>query len=101
MVSYGSNEAARKVQVDNARGRVTEWCFAPGAATGYYCHEYDHLVVPGTDGEIDLVAQDGRRPHASLLPATAHFRNAGVGHGVVIGGMHPMTFFEVKLKARL
>ena len=34
-------EAVPTVQVDNDRVRVTEWRFAPGAATGWHRHEFD------------------------------------------------------------
>jgi len=41
-----SETAKPTVQVDNARTRVTEWRFAPGASTGFHRHEYDYAVVP-------------------------------------------------------
>ena len=38
-------EATPTVFIDNERVRVTEWRFAPGAATGWHRHEYDYVVV--------------------------------------------------------
>jgi beta-alanine degradation protein BauB len=29
------------VQIENGHVRVTEWRFAPGAATGFHRHEHD------------------------------------------------------------
>jgi hypothetical protein len=33
------------LQIDDDRVRVTEWRFAPGAATGHPWHEHDYVVV--------------------------------------------------------
>ncbi len=48
-------EATSKVFIDNERVRVTEWRFAPGAATGWHRHEYDYVVVPMLDGKLRIV----------------------------------------------
>ena len=48
--------ATPTVQIDNNHLRVTEWRFAPGAATGFHRHEHDYVVVPVRDGELKLVA---------------------------------------------
>jgi hypothetical protein len=37
---------------DGDEGRVTEWRFAPGAATGYHRHEFDYDVVSVTAARI-------------------------------------------------
>ena len=42
-----SSQAVGTTQIDNERSRVTEWRFAPGAATGFHRHEYDYVIVPG------------------------------------------------------
>jgi quercetin dioxygenase-like cupin family protein len=53
--------AVPTVQIDNERLRVTEWRFAPGAATGWHRHEHDDVIVPLTDGTLRLVEPDGER----------------------------------------
>ena len=58
------SRAVATVQVDNDHLRVTEWRFAPGAATGYHRHAYDYVVVPVLDGELELIGPDGSRSHA-------------------------------------
>ena len=40
------------VQIDNAKVRVTEWRFAPGAETGFHTHGMDYVVVPLGDGRL-------------------------------------------------
>jgi len=47
------------VQIDNDHIRVTEWRFAPGAATGFHRHEHDYVVVPARDGELKLIGAKG------------------------------------------
>jgi hypothetical protein len=57
--------ATPTVQIDNNHLRVTEWRFAPGAATGFHRHEHDYVVVPVRDGELKLVAPGARsRPRS-------------------------------------
>jgi hypothetical protein len=51
--------ATPTVQIDNNHLRVTEWRFAPGAATGFHRHEHDYLVVPVRDGELKLIGSKG------------------------------------------
>ena len=55
--------------IDNERVRVTEWRFAPGAATGWHRHAMDYVVVPMLDGELELVGPDGERTRAKLSKA--------------------------------
>jgi beta-alanine degradation protein BauB len=60
MAERRQRPAARPtVQVDDARVQVTEWCFAPGAATGWHRHGYDYVVVPMTTGALILEAAAG------------------------------------------
>jgi len=92
------SKAVSEVQVDNARLRVTEWRFAPGAATGYHRHEHDYVVVPVADGELELIGPDGGRSRARLERGKSYFRNAGVEHDVINVGADAMTFVEIELK---
>ena len=93
-----NNRAVATVQVDNEQLRVTEWRFAPGAATGYHRHGYDYVVVPVLDGELELIGPDGRRTRARLERGKSYFRNAGVEHDVVNAGAGVMVFVEIELK---
>lgn len=90
--------AEATVQIDNERVRVTEWRFAPGAATGWHRHEYDYVVVPGTTGKLLLVDASGER-EAELTAGLSYFRTAGVEHDVVNPNPTPFVFVEIELKA--
>ena len=90
--------AEATLQVDNDHLRVTEWRFAPGAATGYHRHAHDYVVVPVVDGELELIGPDGRRSRARLVQGKSYFRNAGVEHDVVNAGAGIMVFVEIELK---
>jgi beta-alanine degradation protein BauB len=90
--------ATSKVFIDNERVRVTEWRFAPGAATGRHRHEYDYVVVPMLDGSLKLLEGGGERA-AELKKGVPYFRNVGVEHDVVNANEFEYAFIEVELKA--
>jgi quercetin dioxygenase-like cupin family protein len=93
-----SGGAARPtVQVDNDRVRVTEWRFAPGAATGWHRHELDYVVVPLTTGALRIRTRDGEAT-AALAAGQAYFRAAGVEHDVVNASAHEVIFVEIEVK---
>ncbi len=85
------------VVIDNDRVRVTRWHFAPGAATGWHVHEFDYVIVPLTDGTLELVEPDGTSD-SHLTVGAPYFREAGVEHDVVNTNDHDFTFVEIELK---
>ncbi|MBK8016387.1 MAG: cupin domain-containing protein [Betaproteobacteria bacterium] len=85
------------VQIDNDRVRVTEWRFAPGAATGYHRHEMDYVVVPLVDGRVRLVEPAGTR-EVQLHAGVSYSRQAGVEHDVINANDHEFAFVEIELK---
>ena len=90
--------ATPTVFIDNERVRVTEWRFAPGAATGWHRHAMDYVIVPMLDGELELVGQGGERTHAKLSKGVPYFRNAGVEHDVINANAFEYAFLEIELK---
>jgi quercetin dioxygenase-like cupin family protein len=90
--------ATSTVFIDNERVRVTEWRFAPGAATGWHRHEMDYVVVPLIDGALELVGPDGGRTRAQLTKGVPYFRNAGVEHDVINANAFEFAFVEIELK---
>lgn len=88
------------VHVDNEHVRVTEWRFAPGAATGWHRHEFDYVITPVTGGQVEIVGPDGKRSPFSMEPGKSYFRPAGVEHDVVNGPGGELRFVEVELKSR-
>ena len=89
--------ASPTVQVDNDRLRVTEWRFAPGAATGHHRHEFDYVVVPLTTGQLRLVEADGERV-ADLTAGLSYYRDAGVEHDVINASPGEFVFIEIEVK---
>jgi quercetin dioxygenase-like cupin family protein len=85
------------IQVDNDRTRVTEWRFAPGAATGWHRHGMDYVVVPMTSGTLRLKGADGTR-EAKLTAGLSYFRALGVEHDVINANDHEFVFVEVEFK---
>ena len=91
-------EAASKVFIDNERVRVSEWRFAPGAATGWHRHEFDYVVVPMLDGKLRIVTEGGAETIAELEKGVPYFRNAGVEHDVINANNYEFSFIEVEMK---
>ena len=91
-------EAVPTMQVDNDRVRVTEWRFAPGAATGWHRHEFDYVVVPITTGTLLLKEGDGER-YAELSAGVSYSREVGVEHNVINANDYEFVFVEVEMKS--
>ncbi|MDZ7810534.1 MAG: hypothetical protein U5L11_10900 [Arhodomonas sp.] len=66
-------QAHADLQYDDDRVRITRWTFPPGGETGWHRHEYDYIVVPGTDGLLQIVDASGedRRPCPPVSPTSA------------------------------
>jgi quercetin dioxygenase-like cupin family protein len=92
------DKAVPTLLIDNERVRVTEWRFAPGAATGWHRHEMDYVVVPMLDGVLELVGPGDARSHAELNKGVSYFREAGVEHDVINANAFEFAFVEVELK---
>lgn len=82
---------------DNDAVRVTEWRFAPGAATGHHRHEFDYVVVYVTPAKIRAVGPGGETGF-EMAAGQSYFRRAGVEHDVINAGDAPVTFVEIELK---
>ena len=93
-----SEQAVPTVQVDNARAKVTEWRFAPGAATGWHRHDYDYVIVPGTTGKLRLVSDGDVDFLADLTAGQSYFREAGVEHDVINDNDFEFVFVEIEFK---
>jgi quercetin dioxygenase-like cupin family protein len=90
--------AVPTVQIDNPRLRVTEWRFAPGAATGWHRHDHDYVVVPITTGRLMLEEKDGVSRYADLTAGGSYAREAGVEHDVVNATDSEFVFIEIEIK---
>ncbi len=83
--------------IDNERVRVTEWRFAPGAATGWHRHEMDYVVVPIVSGTLRLETAAGV-VEAALEVGKPYYRAAGVEHDVINANRYEFAFIETELK---
>jgi beta-alanine degradation protein BauB len=84
--------------IDNDRVRVTEWRFAPGAATDWHRHAMDYVVVPMQDGVLELIGSDDARTRVELKKGVPYFRTAGVEHDVINANTFEFAFIEIELK---
>ena len=85
-----------KAEDDNVR--VTEWRFAPGAATGWHRQEYDYVVVPLLDGQLRIDQGQGDFTTSDLKRGVPYHRPAGVEHDVINANDYEFAFLEVELK---
>ena len=92
------SEAVPTVHVDNDHVRVTEWRFAPGAATGWHRHEYDYVVVPMDDGALAIKDKAGDIVEVPLTKGVPYFREAGVEHDVISANDTEYAFVEIEFK---
>jgi quercetin dioxygenase-like cupin family protein len=90
--------ARAKVFIDNDRVRVTEWRFAPGAATGWHRHELPYVIMPLTSGRLQLLDGAGDATFAELEVGVPYYRDAGVEHDVVNANDHEFVFVETEIK---
>lgn len=95
-----TERAVSTVHVDNARVRVTEWVFAPGAATGWHRHDFDYVITPVTSAPVGIVGPDGTETTFEMVAGTSYFREAGVAHDVINRGEGELRFVEVELRSR-
>ncbi len=97
MAKPTTNQAVATVKIDNDRVRVTEWRFAPGAATGFHRHDFPYVVVPMTTGPLAMTGPDGAAT-ANLATGEPYFRAAGVEHDVKNPNAWEFVFVEIELK---
>jgi quercetin dioxygenase-like cupin family protein len=97
-MSQARASAVGTVQIDHDRVRVTEWRFAPGAATGWHRHGHDYVVVPMTTGRLMLEEPGNVTRYSDLIAGQSYVRPAGVEHDVVNVNDHDFVFIEIELK---
>ena len=85
------------VFIDNKITRVTQWCFPPGASTGWHKHEYDYSVVPMTTGKLKLSSGTGEQI-AELTMGVPYFKQNGVEHDVININDFEFVFIETEFK---
>lgn len=91
------SRAVPTVHIDNPTVRVTEWRFAPGAATGDHRHEMPYVVVPLTTGALVQTGPNGTIT-AELTTGRPYFRPAGVEHDVRNANPFEFAFIEIEIK---
>ncbi len=98
MIKPARQAAIGTVKCEDDNMRVTEWRFAPGAATGWHRHAYDYVVVPLMDGKLGLENAQGGQATADLLRGVPYHRGSGVEHDVININETEFAFLEIELK---
>ena len=89
--------AVPTVQIDNEHVRVTEWRFAPCAATGWHRHEHNYVIVPMTNGQLRFDTGNSEAT-AELVIGQSYFRAAPIEHNVMNANPYELAFIEIELK---
>lgn len=90
--------AEATLHLEDNRFRVTEWRFAPGAETGWHRHGHDYVIVPLTDGTLQLDLPDEQQATATLRHGMPYSRREGVEHNVINGSATAaLAFLEVEV----
>jgi hypothetical protein len=77
--------------------RVTEWRFAnKGDNTGWHRHDYDYVVVPLFDGQLEILDDAGNRTLAEMKTGVPYFRALGAEHDVINANDFECAFIEVE-----
>lgn len=96
--SNNTGTAEPTVFIDNERVRVTEWRFQKrGDNTGWHRHEYDYVVVPLFDGNLEIDTGGGQRTTAPMKNGVPYFRELGVEHDVINGNDFECAFVEIEI----
>ena len=90
-------QAGSVTHIEDERFRATEWRFAPGAETGWHRHGHDYVIIPLTDGMLELEEPGGVTRRAELTQHVPYSRRTGVEHNVINGGAGPLAFLEVEV----
>jgi len=92
-----TGNAIPTIFIDNERTRVTEWRFKKrGDSTGWHRHEYDYVVVPLFDGQLEIDTGSGAHTIAKLHNGIPYFRETGVEHNVINGNDFECAFVEIE-----
>lgn len=86
----------KEVQIHNASVRVTRRMLAPGEATGHHRHQHQYVVVPLTDGSLEI-DHGGRMTAFVICSGVSYFREAGAEHSVSNVGETSVAFVEIEL----
>ena len=97
-MSGATHQAVGTLKSEDDNVRVTEWRFAPGAATGWHRHEYDYVVVPLLDGKLKIDLGGGETTISELKRGVPYHRPVGVEHDVINANDYEFAFLEVELK---
>jgi len=90
-------QAVPTVQVSNDQVIVTEWRFAPGAETGWHTHGHHYVVVPQTNGALQLETPEGPKT-VPLVAGQSYARSIGVHHNVINPTDHEVVFIEIEVR---
>lgn len=89
-----SGEASAAALIADGRVRVTRFDMSPHDRIAWHRHEFDYLVVPLTDGAVEVRSAAGSSMQ-EFHAGEPYQRPAGAEHELV-NGAHPYSFIEIE-----
>lgn len=94
---HKDGNAISTILITNERTRVTEWSFKKrGDNTGWHRHEYDYIVIPLFDGQLEINTGGPENTIAPMHNGAPYFREVGVEHDVINGNDFECKFVEIE-----
>ena len=90
-------KANMTIHIDNERVLIKEWRFQPGDETGWHHHDYDFVVLPRTNGRLQIVTKDDEG-YRDIVAGSCYTRLAGTEHNVTNVSDHEVVIMDVELK---
>ncbi len=105
-VQTGSDVAlgpiGNRVMFENDHVRVWELAVEPGKDKGMHRHDLPYVIVPMTEGDIEIVSIDGRSFKPKEVVGEAIWRDAGEVHNLYNRGTNTYrnVLIEIKTAAK-
>ena len=77
---------------------MTEWRkLKRGDNTGWHRHEYDYVVVPMFDGNLEIKTGEGEYVITPMKTGIPYFRKKGIEHDVINCNDFECAFVEIEI----
>lgn len=86
------------VMLDDERVTVNRFDFQAGDETGHHVHTLPYVIVPLSDGRLEIDDDAAGKVFADLSKGVPYSRPAGVAHNVTNASDGPLSFLEIELK---
>ena len=91
--------AEHSTLLEDERVSVHRFDFLPGDETGQHRHARPYVIVPLTNGVLDIIDDETGKARVSLEHGVPYSRPKGVSHNVINASENPLSFLEIEIKS--